>query len=323
MSAFPYRLGVLPLLLLLAACGSTPEQPSSGSRSEAKAGGSVRMVPGKRGGGYYKDDGPADWVPENLDQIPDAEPRWEPLHKWANRPYVVLGKEYVPQTQVRPFRQEGIASWYGKKFHGQKTSTGESYDMFAMSAAHPTLPLPSYVRVTNPANGKAVVLRVNDRGPFHAERIIDLSYTAAHKLGYVSQGSSRVIVESIVPGEIGNTTYAAVTPPPRSAEAPRNSEDMDTMFRRLLEEERESPPAALPTRGIFLQLGAFASAENAENLKNHLTRDLDWLSDPIQIHRAGNIHRLHLGPYPSRAEAERMAQRIRVALGYAPTIVTR
>lgn len=322
MSAFPSRPGALPLLLLLAACGSNPELPSPGG-AEAKAGSSVRMVPGKRGGGYYKDDGPADWVPENLDQIPDAEPRWEPLHKWANRPYVVLGKEYVPQTQVRPFRQEGIASWYGKKFHGQKTSIGESYDMFAMSAAHPTLPLPSYVRVTNPANGKAVVLRVNDRGPFHAERIIDLSYTAAHKLGYIGQGSSRVIVESIVPGEMGGTTYAAVTPPPRSTEAPRSSEDMDTMFRRLLEEERESTPAALPSRGIFLQLGAFASAENAENLKNHLTRDLDWLSDPIQIHRAGNIHRLHLGPYPSRAEAERMAQRIRVALGYAPTIVTR
>lgn len=304
--------------LMLAACGSTPKSASSSGASRG-----IKTMPASKGGGYYKDDGPGEEIPANLDQIPDAEPRWEPLHKWANRPYVVMGREYVPDTRVKNFRQEGLGSWYGRKFHGQRTSTGETYDMFAMTAAHPTLAIPSYVRVTNPANGKAVVLRVNDRGPFHADRIIDLSYTAAYKLGYIGQGSSRVIVESIVPGEIGGTTYADVTPPPRSTEAPRSNEDMDTMFRRLLEEERESAPAALPERGIFLQLGAFANADNAENLKNHLTRDLDWLNDPIQINRAGNIHRLQLGPYPSRAEAERIAQRIRLALGYAPTIVTR
>jgi rare lipoprotein A len=162
------------LLMLLAACGSAPQK-----------------------GGYYKDDGPGERVPANL---ADAVPRVEPLHKWANRPYKAMGKEYVPMTRLAPFRQRGLASWYGKRYHGQKTSSGEVYDMYAMSAAHPTLPIPSYARVTNVANGRSVVVRINDRGPFHSARIIDLSYAAAYKLGYVTAGSAQVEVESVIPG---------------------------------------------------------------------------------------------------------------------------
>lgn len=305
---------------LLAACGGSPSKPpqDGGATPPAKT---VKKIPAKKGGGYYKDDGPGDEIPDNLDDIPDAEPRWEPLHKFANRPYNVLGKEYVPNTSLQPFRQQGIASWYGKKFHGQKTSVGETYDMFAMTAAHPTLALPSYVRVTNPANGRSVVVRVNDRGPFHADRIIDLSYTAAHKLGYIGNGSSAVIVEAILPGDSAGTTYAAVAPPPPP---PRSNEDMDALSRKLIQEEAAVPVAtSVPAKGIFLQLGAFANAENAENLKNHLARDLDWLAEPIRIHTAGNIHRLHLGPYASRGDADRVAQRIQAALGYSPTVVVR
>ena len=305
---------VLPGLLagLLAACGSTPGPAPAPQGPAAK---SVKMVPAPRGGGYYKDDGPGDEIPANLDEIPDAEPRWEPLHKWANRPYMVLGRQYVPHTSLRSFRQEGIASWYGRKFHGQKTSIGETYDMFAMTAAHPTLAIPSYVRVTNPANGRSVVVRVNDRGPFHADRIIDLSYTAAHKLGYINNGSTRVVVEAIIPGDATGTAYAAVAP------AATPGRDEDALARQIL--RAESARAGAPAPGIYLQLGAFANADNAENLKNHLSRDLDWLTDPIRIHAAGNIHRLHMGPYASRAEAEQMAQRIAAALGYSPAIVTR
>jgi peptidoglycan lytic transglycosylase len=162
---------------ILAGCSSTPE----------------------RGGGYYKDDGPGARVPD-LASIPDAVPRREPLHRWANRPYVALGKRYVPLTRVGAFQQRGLASWYGKRFHGNPTSSGEIYDMYKMSAAHPILPIPSYARVTNLSNGRTVVVRVNDRGPFHSDRIIDLSYAAAYKLGYVGQGSARVLVEQIVPG---------------------------------------------------------------------------------------------------------------------------
>jgi rare lipoprotein A len=164
-------------LLALAGCGSTPEK-----------------------GGYYKDDGPQANPPANLDRIPDAVPRAEPLNKFANRPYKALGREYVPMTSVQPYRERGSASWYGKRYHGQKTSSGETYDMYQMTAAHPTLPIPSYARVTNLKNGKSVVVRINDRGPFHAGRLIDLSYVAAYKLGYVQAGSAQVEVESIVPG---------------------------------------------------------------------------------------------------------------------------
>jgi len=148
-------------------------------------------------GGYYKDDGPGDRLPAN---VADAVPRAEPLHRFANRPYRAMGKEYVPMTRLQPFRQRGLASWYGKRYHGQKTSSGEIYDMYAMSAAHPTLPIPSYARVTNVANGRSVVVRINDRGPFHSARIIDLSYVAAYKLGFIQAGHAQVEVEAVLPG---------------------------------------------------------------------------------------------------------------------------
>jgi rare lipoprotein A len=169
------RISLLVLVFLLAGCGSAPQK-----------------------GGYYKDDGPGDRVPAN---VADAVPRAEPLHRFANRPYKALGKEYVPLTSLQPFRQRGMASWYGKRYHGRKTSSGEIYDMYAMSAAHPTLPIPSYARVTNLANGRSVVVRINDRGPFHAARVIDVSYAAAHKLGFIQAGAAQVEVESILPGK--------------------------------------------------------------------------------------------------------------------------
>lgn len=164
-------------LVFLAACGSTSQK-----------------------GGYYKDDGPHERPPANLDRVADAVPRAEPLHKYANRPYEAMGKKYVPMTAVQPFRQQGLASWYGKRYHGQKTSSGEIYDMYAMTAAHPTLPIPSYARVTNAANGRSVVVRINDRGPFKSDRVIDVSYVAAYKLGFIQAGQARVQVESVVPG---------------------------------------------------------------------------------------------------------------------------
>jgi rare lipoprotein A len=146
------------------------------------------------------DDGPPERPPADLDRVVDAVPRIEPLHKYANRPYNALGRDYVPMTSLQPFRQRGMASWYGKRYHGQKTSSGEVYDMYAMTAAHPTLPIPSYARVTNLANGRSVVVRLNDRGPFRGTRIIDVSYVAAHKLGFIQAGQAQVEVEAIVPG---------------------------------------------------------------------------------------------------------------------------
>jgi len=164
------------VLALLAGCSSAPER-----------------------GGYYKDDGPGAHVPD-LASIQDPVPRQEPLNHSANRPYERFGKRYVPLTRVGPFQQRGTATWYGRRFQGGSTSSGETYDMYKMTAAHPILPIPSYARVTNLANGRTVIVRVNDRGPFHSDRIIDLSYAAAYKLGYVGAGSARVLVEQIVPG---------------------------------------------------------------------------------------------------------------------------
>ncbi|CAM3675781.1 Endolytic peptidoglycan transglycosylase RlpA [Bordetella sputigena] len=157
---------------------------------------------GRKRGGYYQNDGPDANPPANLAAVPDAEPRIEPLAGGANRPYVVFGKRYVPMTGDQPYTQRGIASWYGKKFHGNSTSIGEPYDMYAMTAAHPTLPLPSYARVTSAINGKTIIVRVNDRGPFHDNRIMDLSYVAAYKLGIIGPGSGEVTVQRILPDEV-------------------------------------------------------------------------------------------------------------------------
>src|SRR5258706_9690984 len=146
-----------------------------------------------RGG---RDDGPGAAPPANLNAIADARPRSEPLNPGANSPYAALGRKYVPYQSLTPYRQRGLASWYGRKFHGKPTSSGERYDMYAMTAAHTILPIPSYARVTNLSNGRSVVVRVNDRGPFHADAIIDLPYSAAYKLASVNAGSAQVEVEA-------------------------------------------------------------------------------------------------------------------------------
>ena len=309
-------------LLLLTACGSTPTYSPDSTVDSPKGPLSKAPTPTrkpgavlKRGGGFYKDDGPADEIPDGLDDIPDAIPKWEPLHKPATKPYVVLGKEYVPNTSLRPYKVRGIASWYGKKFHGNKTSIGEPYDMFAMTAAHPTLALPSYVRVTQVQSGKSVIVRVTDRGPFHADRVIDLSYTAAYKLGLINGGSGQVEVEAIIPGEYGGTTYSQLTPPPKLA--PAIQSEVSPQEKLPAVEDKVAP------KGVYLQLGAFSNADNAENLKNHLGRELDWISERMFIQAGNGMHRLQLGPYASRDDAERTAEKIRAALGYKPTVLSR
>ncbi len=166
---------------------SMPPKPAT-ARSDSPGGTSRR-------GAYYMDDGPGSEPAPDHRTVPDAQPRREPLLSRANRPYAVFGRNYQPMTALVPYQQRGFASWYGRKFHGQKTASGEVYNMYAMTAAHPTLPIPSYVRVTNTRTGERVIVRVNDRGPFLNDRLIDLSYTAAAKLGYIQAGSAQVDVE--------------------------------------------------------------------------------------------------------------------------------
>ncbi|MEJ1168492.1 septal ring lytic transglycosylase RlpA family protein [Variovorax sp. CCNWLW235] len=183
------------------------------------------------GGALSGRDGPGTNIPSDLDRVPDAEPRIEAIRSsgGTSKPYTVLGRAYQPITDDRPFRESGIASWYGRKFHSASTASGEPYDMYAMTAAHKTLPLPSYVRVRNPANGREVIVRVNDRGPFVDGRIIDLSYTAALKLDLL-RGVAPVEIERITNEDIRTgawrrdpgTAYAAApaaSPPPRRAAA--------------------------------------------------------------------------------------------------------
>lgn len=167
------------------------------------------------GGGDYRKDGPHANPPANLHAVPDATPRIEPLASGPNRPYVIAGKRYVPDTTGRPYRVKGHASWYGRQFHGRPTSSGEPYNMYAMTAAHPTLPIPSYARVTRVDNGRSVIVRINDRGPFIDSRVIDLSYVAAYKLDTLSKGTGEVIVEWISPDDIrGGTALAKSSPKP-------------------------------------------------------------------------------------------------------------
>ncbi|MEI2417803.1 septal ring lytic transglycosylase RlpA family protein [Orrella sp. JC864] len=308
------RLAVLALILLLAACGSAPKT-------------------GTRGGGYYKDDGPPARPPSNLDRVPDAVPRIEPLASGPNRPYVIFGKRYVPDTSGQPYRARGVASWYGKKFHGNPTSNGERYDMYAMTAAHPTLPIPSYVRVTRVATGKTVVLRVNDRGPFHSNRIIDLSYVAAHKLGILGPGSDEVIVERIMPDEIRRIAAGAPAVPPQQAPAAQ-----PVALREPAQAPAPLPPpaaprplppppapasfAAAPVAGAyFLQLGAFGEPGNAQALAGRVNSAFQPGETPaVTVQQVDRWYRVRIGPYPDRAAAESALQMVADRTGVQPAL---
>lgn len=287
---------------LLAACSSAP--PRSPSPGGSVSGGSGAPAPGRpsAGGGYYKDDGPGDHPPLDLDTVPDAVPRFEPLHRFANRPYTVFGREYVPATTLREYRERGIASWYGRKFHQQKTSTGEVYDMYAMTAAHPTLPLPSYARVTNVASGKSVVVRINDRGPFLGGRVIDLSFAAAHRLGIAQRGSGEVEVESLIPAERPPALALPVIPPVATA---------DTAVH---------VPVATESGGYAVQLGAFANYANAQAFVARIANQTPQVNVEARVHQVGGLFRVSVGPYATREEARSVADRLQVSLGLVATL---
>jgi len=259
------------VVLLLAGCASTPEQSPAPSSPEIKSSPEASpQAPGK--GGYYKDDGPGEKPPPNLAEIPDAVPRIEPPHRYANRPYQVFGKDYAPIAAKQPYRERGTASWYGKKFHGQKTSSGEVYDMYAMSGAHRTLPIPSYARVTNVANGRSVVVRINDRGPFHSSRIIDLSYAAAYRLGYIQAGSATVEVESIHPGDSRQSSVYLQVGAFSSRE---NAEDYRTQVSRQLAWLTDEVQV-LTAGGLWrLLVGPYVSNDAARSVAERIEAELN------------------------------------------------
>jgi rare lipoprotein A len=283
----------LAVAILIAGCSSVgtreaPEPPVL----EAK----------KRAGGYYLDDGPGDKPPPNLEKIPDAVPRDEPLHRFANRPYEVMGVSYMPLAEHGRFRQEGIASWYGRRYHSQKTSSGEPYDMYAMTAAHPTLPIPSYARVTSLDTGKSVVVRINDRGPFKHDRVIDLSYTAAFKLGLLGKGSGMVRVESVQ-----LATAAAQPGLPAGAGGAVAAKPADNGS----------------NSGYYVQLGAFGNPANAEKLRSQAREALGISPELVQVALVGNLHRVKLGPFANEAEASGWVEKSRTVLDIPAIKVTR
>lgn len=352
---------------VLSGCGSAPKRDTRVERgpSVSKA---TPAPPRSRGGGYYLDDGPGDAPPADLETIPEPVPRLEPLHRGAMRPYVVMGQSYMPMTELTPYKAQGVATWYGRRYHGRQTSSGEPYDMYSMSAAHPVLPIPSYVRVTNVANGKSVVVRVNDRGPFIDNRLIDLSYTAAHRIGVLAGGSAVVEVESIIPdGSAPGTAYAAAPPSPARAAAARPrpapapvpvaraaappvdaattteadpilaiaaaAREIDPVATPLAEPQAQpqSQPAATQMAkaavpemgGVYLQLGAFGSRENAESYLARARIQVEWLSERLHVLARAGLYRVHAGPYASSIEARQAAERIASSLGVKPVVVSR
>jgi rare lipoprotein A len=310
---------------------------------------------GKRGGGYYLDDGPDANPPANLDAVPDAVPKIEAFTPSTGKPYVIFGKTYTPDTSGGPYRAQGHASWYGKKFHGKATANGERYDMYGMTAAHPTLPLPSYVRVTRLSNNKSVVLRVNDRGPFLNNRLIDLSYVAAYKLGMLSPGSAEVLVERITPEQIRNWQSAPVpasfvaaatvttVPPPAAASAPSpvvaQAQEPKPVSETLALSDTARPSvgttsaasAAAPVASaqvpvapgsMFLQLGAFADASKAQALATRVSSQIPAdLGASVRVDQgSNNLHRVRIGPFANREAAVQALNPIQTSTGVAPSL---
>jgi rare lipoprotein A len=233
-------------------------------------------------GGYYLDDGPEETPPDNLDEIKDAQPKYEALSKRANRPYVAFEKKYTPMNKITPFEEEGYASWYGKRYHGRKTSIGEIYDMYQMTGAHKTLPLPCYIKVTNLKNKRSVIIRVNDRGPFIDQRIVDLSYAAAHKLDIIKNGSELVKIEMINP----------------------------SLTKHNLKKINDKLSSLSSEKYFYIQAGAFSSEENANNLMNRISRIK--FKDPLTLKKINkdSLHLVTIGPYKNKEIAEKSLKKI-------------
>jgi len=317
------------LVIALGGCGTTGK-PGPGPATP-------------RGGGYYLDDGPEANPPADLNSVPDATPRVEPLNRGTMRPYVVMGKQYTPLTSLQPYRARGVATWYGRRYHGKRTSSGELYDMYRMTAAHPVLPIPSYARVTNLRNGRAVVVRINDRGPFLDNREIDLSYTAAYRLGIIANGSGMVEVESIIPGidaapvmasapdreaccapaAMDGAAVPAVTDSPEAAKPVAAAAASGLALDGSSGARAARAPLTRDASGIYVQLGAFGSKQNAESFLMRLQAEVAWLAETVHIYPRDGLYRVHAGPYASRSEARSVADRISQTIGIKSFVLTR
>ena len=267
-------------------------------------------TPSKKGGGYYLDDGPGDHPPENIDAIPDATPRVEPFNARANQPYIALDNKYTPMTSFYPYKERGIASWYGKRYHGKKTSIGEYYDMYSMTGAHTILPIPCYVRVTNTENGKSVIVRINDRGPFKKDRLIDLSFAAAYKLRLSDKGSGPVEVELIDPRQFN----ALKKTPDVITEKIKEKEVIPTQVKS--EENNTNEP-------LYIQAGAFKNEKNADLLLKQLTDMRLENTPPFKKQFSEDLFHVVIGPFNSKDEANNIADLIKSKIKISIFIVSK
>ncbi len=294
-----YFLGFL-LLSLLIGCASGPSFKND----------SV-PAPSKKGGGYYLDDGPGDHPPENIDEIPNATPKVEPFHGRANQPYIALDNKYVPMTSFYPYKERGVASWYGKRYHGKKTSIGEVYDMYSMTGAHTTLPIPCYVRVTNTENNKSVIVRINDRGPFKKDRVIDLSFAAAYKLRLSDKGSGPVEVELIDPRQ-----FSALKKTPDVLNEKIQEKDVATAQVKLAEE-------TISTEPLYIQAGAFKNEKNADLLLKQLLDMKIENTPPFKKQFSEDLFHVVIGPFNSKDEANNIADLIKSKIKISIFVVTK
>ncbi|MCC6850760.1 MAG: septal ring lytic transglycosylase RlpA family protein [Comamonadaceae bacterium] len=266
-------------------------------------------------------DGPEARPPSGLERTPDAVPRIEPIRSSGpNKPYEAFGRSYVPVLADLPMAQSGLASWYGRKYHGRSTASGEPYDMYAMTAAHPTMPLPSYARVRNPANGSEVVVRVNDRGPFVDGRVIDLSYTAALRLGLL-RGVAPVQLRRITNAEI--LAAAAAAPAAEAAAGPSaaTAAVTDAVATAASLPDSPAPDGPLQAAGFWLQLGAFRARDAAAALQQRalLEADLPWAA----VREEEGLFRVQAGPWATRAEAQAAAERLHSRIGVVAYLLER
>lgn len=296
----------LSVLLLLAGCagggGSRPSPGEASSQVPATSGSGERYA---LSGDAYPED------PPDVAEVPDAVPRREARSRGGNKsPYEVWGKRYEVMADASGYSRQGRASWYGEKFHGYATSNGEIYDMYKMSAAHRSLPLPSFVRVTSLDNGRSAIVRVNDRGPFHSDREIDLSYAAAARLGILEQGTGRVKVEAIdverwIADNGDASRAAAASSPRRAAEATAPVAPATA---------RDRPMA---DSGVFLQVAALGSADSARQLKSRLEGEIDR---PVRVASATGLHRVQVGPLEDAGQVDPVREQLRRA-GFAQAFV--
>lgn len=266
-------------------------------------------------GKYYQHDGPP--MIEPVFSSSSAKPRVEPFRQASLRPYTVMGQRFVPVTADIPMEQTGVGSWYGRQFHGNKTALGEIYDMHAMTAAHPTMPLPSYARVTNLENGRSVIVRVNDRGPFLNSRIIDLSYAAATELGYAKKGTARVKVRRLTNAEIAAGTWKYQSTQPGVHPA-KNEYVQQTQVQNI-------PVVTSPSYGWGVQAGFFTDADNAQRFAAHAEAILssNGAHLPVRVVQDKNGYRVLLGKELDTQTARAKAQVAKDLLGIDAFIIQR